>query len=268
MALPAPRSSGTALVTGASAGIGSEIARELAKRRFGVTLVARREDRLRELATELNQEHGVRAEVIGCDLGSADGRASMASELRQLELEVDVLVNNAGFGFAGEFINSDRDRQTAMVALNCEAVVDLTGRYTPAMVRRGAGAVINIASTAAFQPMPGSATYGASKAFVLSFSEAVHTELGGTGVSVTAVCPGPVRTEFTEAAGMEGADESLPELFWLSAADVASDAVKAAEAGRRSVINGKINFAGSLLGRYTPRTISLPISKRFWGRAE
>jgi short-subunit dehydrogenase len=132
------------------------------------------------------------------------------------------------------------------------------------MSARGAGTIINIASTAAFQPLPGSATYAATKAFVLSLSEALHEELRGSGVTVTAVCPGPVRTEFAEVAGIGGAEASTPDMFWMSAADLAADAVGAAERGKRAVVPGALNMAGSILGRYSPRTVALPITRRIW----
>ena len=264
MALPPPREEATALVTGASSGIGAAIARELARRGHGVTLVARREERLLELSSELAAEHGVRAGVITADLAGREGRDRLAAELDRLELEVDVLINNAGFGLHGDFLDGERERQLSMVALNCEAVVDLTSRYGRGMSARGSGTIINIASTAAFQPLPGSATYAASKAFVLSFSEALHEELRGSGVTVTAVCPGPVRTEFAEVAGIGGAEDSTPELFWMSAADLAADAVEAAERGKRAVVPGAINMAGSILGRHSPRSVALPITRRIW----
>ena len=266
MALPGPRERGTAVVTGASSGIGAAIARELAGRGLGVTLVARREDRLLDLADELGAVHGVRAEAFATDLGERSGREELAVELERLGLEVDALVNNAGFGYAGDFVAAERERQVAMVALNCEAVVDLCARCLPGMVARGSGAIINVASTGAFQPMPKSATYGATKAFVLSFSEAIHSELGGTGVTVTAVCPGPVKTEFMDASQIGGAEEALPDIFWLSAEDVAADAVKAAAAGKRAIVNGRLNHAGTLLGRHAPRALSLPLTKRLWER--
>lgn len=268
MALPAPRDGGTALVTGASSGIGAEIARALAARGHGVTLTARREERLLELASELTDRHGVRAGVVAADIGEAEGRERLAADLQRLELEVDVLVNNAGFGHTGDFVDAERERQVAMVALNCEAVVDLTARFVPAMVANGAGAVVNIASTAAFQPLAGTATYAATKAFVLSFSEAVHSELKGTGVTVTAVCPGPVRTEFAEQAGIAGAEERTPGLIWMSAEDLAEQAVEAAEKGKRAVVPGILNHAGSLLGRHSPRRFSLPLSRRLWRQVE
>jgi short-subunit dehydrogenase len=268
MALPQPRQASTALITGASSGIGAAIAARLAERGYGLTLVARREDMLTDLATRLHDRHGVRVGVIACDLGDAAERDRLVEKVSGLGLDVEVLVNNAGFGHAGNFADADRERQVEMVRVNCETVVDLCGRYLPAMVGRQQGAVINIASTAAFQPMPGSATYAASKAFVLSFSEALHQEAKGSGVTVTAICPGPVRTEFTQAAGMEGAEEAAPSFIWMSAEDLAQQSVKAAEAGKRAVVPGRLNYAGSLLGRHVPRKFVLPVSQRIWSRAE
>jgi uncharacterized protein len=267
MALPEPSETSTALVTGASSGIGAAIATSLAKRGHALTLVARREDRLTELASELHEDYGVRAGVVACDLADPAERDRLATKVTELDLEVEVLVNNAGFGSAGDFVDADRERQVEMVRVNCETVVDLSGRYLPAMAQRGRGAVINVASMAAFQPLPKNATYAATKAFVLSFTEALHHELKGAGVTASAVCPGPVRTEFMDAAGMERT-ESTPDFIWTSAEDVAEEAVKAAEAGKRAVVPGRINYAGSLLGRYSPRKIVLPLSSRIWSRVE
>jgi len=267
VSLPRPGAGSTALVTGASSGIGAAIAESLARRGHGLTLVARREDRLTELATELHQRHGVRAGVVACDLTDADDRARLEARVDELGLDVDILVNNAGFGHAGDFADAERARQVEMVRVNCEAVIDLSGRYLPAMIGRGRGAMINIASTAAFQPMPKSATYAASKAFVLSFSEAVYQELKGSGVTVTAICPGPVRTEFVDAAGLSNT-ESAPGFIWMSAEDLAEDAVQAADAGKRAVVPGRLNHAGSIIGRHTPRKLSLPFTSRIWRRVE
>jgi short-subunit dehydrogenase len=137
------------------------------------------------------------------------------------------------------------------------------------MAARGrGGAVINIASTAAFQPLPRNATYGASKAFVLSHSEALHQELKGTGVTLTAICPGPVRTEFPDAAGIERAEEGTPGFVWMSADQLAAEAIKAADRGKRAVVPGRINYAGSLLGRFSPRKITLPVAERAWKQVE
>jgi short-subunit dehydrogenase len=243
------------------------MARELASRGHGVTLVARREERLRALAAELVSDHGVRAEVLRTDLGDAAARERLVNQIDGLGLEVEILVNNAGFGGAGNLAESDRERLVEMVQVNCEALLDLQARYLPAMVERGRGAVINVASTAAFQPIPGSATYAATKAFVLSLSEAVHEELRGTGVSLTAICPGPVRTEFTEVAGIRGAEDQVPGVFWMSSETVARSAVEAAEKGKRAIVPGLLNRAGALTGQHTPRTLVLPIARRIWRQA-
>ena len=253
-----------ALVTGASSGIGAEIARLLAEKGHGVTLVARREERLLELAGAIGAEHGVRAEVIAADLGDAAARERMAARVEELGRAVEILVNNAGFGGGGMLAGADAERLVEMAELNCVALLDLQARYTPAMVERGRGAVINVASTAAFQPMPGSATYAATKAFVLSLSEAAHSELGEHGITVTALCPGPVRTEFAQVAGLGDAEESLPGVFWTSVEAVARAAVDGAERGKRVVVPGLMNRAGALTGQHTPRVLALPLVKRIW----
>jgi short-subunit dehydrogenase len=267
MALPPPSEGSTAVVTGASSGIGAAIAEALARRGHGLTLVARREDRLTELASRLHDRHGVRAGAVSCDLATDDERDRLVAEVDRLGLEVEILVNNAGFGSSGDFIGADRERQVEMVKLNCETVVDLSGRFAPQMAQRGRGAIINVASMAAFQPLPGQTTYAATKAFVLSFTEALHQELKGDGVTVSAVCPGPVRTEFMDAAGISRADRT-PGIIWQSAEQVAEEAVKAAESGKRAVVPGRMQQAGSLLGRYSPRSIVLPLSRRIWSRVE
>jgi uncharacterized protein len=267
VALPPPSEGSTALVTGASSGIGAAIAESLARRGHGLTLVARREGRLTELGSRLHDDHGVRAGVIACDLADPAERDRLAAEIEKLGLDVEVLVNNAGFGSSGDFIGADRERQVEMVRVNCETVVDLSSRYAPEMARRGRGAIINVASMAAFQPLPGQTTYAASKAFVLNFTEALHHELKGAGVTVSAVCPGPVRTEFMDAAGIERADNT-PSFIWTTSEHVAEDAVKAAEAGKRAVVPGRMMNAGAVLGRYSPRKIVLPLSRRIWSRVE
>jgi uncharacterized protein len=265
MGLPEPSVSSTSLVTGASSGIGAAIASELASRGHSVTLVARREERLRSLATDLAADHGVEAEVIACDLGDEAERDRLATELRNRGRLVEVLVNNAGFGHQADFARSPHERMVEMVRINVEAVVDLTSRFLTGMVDRGRGSVINIASTAAFQPLPGSAVYAASKSFVLSFSEAIRTELRGSGVTVTAVCPGPVRTEFTEVAGFEeGVEDTTPSIVWMSAEDVARHAVDGAKHDRRVVVPGALNRASALAGQHSPRAVALPLINRFW----
>jgi uncharacterized protein len=267
VALPEPSASSTALITGSSAGIGDAIARELAERGHGVTLVARREERLRTLAAELSDRFGVRAEALAADLADQAAREGLARRISELGLDVEILVNNAGFGGGADFARTERERLVSMVEVNCLALLDLQATYLPPMVERGRGAIINIASTAAFQPLPGAATYGATKAFVLSLSEAVHEELKGTGVTLTAVCPGPVKTEFTQAAGFERAEEQVPGMLWMSAESVAKQAVDAAAGGKRAITPGLLNRAGALTGQHAPRMLALPIAKRVWRRA-
>jgi uncharacterized protein len=264
LGLPEPSVSSTALVTGASSGIGAAIARELAERGYSIALSARREERLQSLATELSSEHGVTAEAFAADLGDPAERDRLADELTSGGRSVEVLVNNAGFGHQADFAISPRERMVEMVRLNVEAVVDLTSRFLSPMVERGRGAVINIASTGSFQPLPGSAVYGASKAFVLSFSEAIRTELRGSGVTVTAVCPGPVKTEFTEVAGVGGVEERTPGAVWMSAEEIARHAVDGAKRDRRVVVPGVLNRAGALAGQHSPRAIALPLIGRVW----
>jgi short-subunit dehydrogenase len=264
MGLPEPSVSSTSVVTGASSGIGAAIAKELASRGHSLALVARREERLRTLATELTSAYGVAAEVIAADLGDPAERDRLADELRGRGRVVEVLVNNAGFGHQADFATSPRERMVEMVNINVETVVDLTSRFLTGMVDRGRGSVINIASTAAFQPLPGSAVYAASKAFVLSFSEALRTELRGSGVTVTAVCPGPVRTEFMDVAGFGGVEDRTPGAVWMTPDDLAKHAVDGAAHDRRVVVPGALNRATALAGQHSPRALALPLISRFW----
>ena len=264
MALPPVRPGATCLVTGASSGIGADIARELARRGRGVTLVARREERLHELAEELADDHDVRAETVGCDVTDEDGRARLHEELAGRGLEVEVLVNNAGFGSGGPFVELDGASEASMVRTNCEALVALTSDCLPDMVARARGAILNLGSLIAFQPVPFQATYGATKAFVLALTEALHEELRGTGVTVTALCPGPVRTEFGEAGGFGGADERIPAWMWLSPDAVARAGVEGLEKGQRVVVPGALNQAGALSGQHFPRGVLLPLLRRLW----
>ena len=267
MSLPAPQPTSTALVTGASSGIGAAIAHELAGRGHNVVVVARREERLRELASQLTGEHGVNAHVLTADLGDAAARDRLVADIDELGLDVEILINNAGYGDNGRLDRANRERVVEMVRLNCEALLDLQARYSPAMVERGRGAILNVASTAAFQPMPGTATYAATKAFVLSLSEATHTEIKGKGVTVTALCPGPVKTEFAEVAGIGGAEEQVPDLFWSSAEGVAKAAIDGLAGGKRVVVPGLLNRAGAIGGQHVPRALALPLVKRVWGQA-
>ncbi len=260
MALPPPAPDRTALVTGASSGIGVEIARELARRGQGVTLVARSGDRLRELADELTAT-GVRAEVLPTDLGDRVARADLPARVSAIGLEVGVLVNNAGLSTVGPVAAADPETEMHMLEVDVVAVVDLCTRFLPGMVERGSGAVLNVASTAAFQPLPGQAGYGGSKAFVLSYTRALGGELRGTGVSATTLCPGPVDTGFGEAAGFskDEADDALPKFMWETPAAVAKTAVDAVASGRPVAIPGVANRAGAAFAHLAPKQLLVPI---------
>jgi hypothetical protein len=264
VSLPAPSESTTALVTGASSGIGAEIARLLAEKGHGVTLVARREERLAELARELESRLNVRAEAIACDLSDQGARERLVAAVADRGLEPSILVNNAGFGSAGRFHELAIDGEMRMVHTNVAAVVHLCGEYVPRMVARGEGAVLNVASTAAFQPLPRQSTYSASKAFVLSFTEALSSDLTGTGVTATALCPGPVKTEFTDQHAGFDAAASTPDFVWMTAEDCARAAVRGLERGKRVVVPGVANRIGTVAGQHAPRSVLLAAARRFY----
>ena len=263
MGLPSPAADRTCLVTGASSGIGAEIARELARRGHGLVLVARREDLLRELASELSDAHGMRTETLAVDLLDADARQAIPGRVADLGLEVDVLVNNAGFGTVGTVAKGDAQRDVTLVRLNVETVVSLCSVYVPQMAERRRGAILNVASTAAFQPLPGQAAYAASKAFVLTYSQALHAELAGTGVAVTALCPGPVDTAFSDSAEISEAEtRTMPKFFWVSPQSVAKAAVDGLAKGRGVVVPGVPNRLTAVAAQHTPRSILLPMVSR------
>ncbi len=264
MPLPVPTPDTTALITGASSGIGVDLARQLAARGHGVTLVARREDRLKDLAAKLRVEYGIRAEALGCDLLDPAARDALPARVEELGLTVSVLVNNAGFGTAGAFIRLDPQRETEMVRLNCEAVVALTAAYAPQMAARDRGAILVVASSAGVQPIPRQATYAASKAFALSFAEALHVELRPKGVSVTALCPGPVKTEFATVADMEAAFANAPGFSVVSAEECARQAIDGLDNNKRVVTPGLAIRAVGIAGRYTPHSVLLPLMKRMY----
>ncbi|MCH9767355.1 MAG: SDR family oxidoreductase [Actinomycetia bacterium] len=266
MALPEPSPESTCLITGASSGIGVEIARALAKRGQNLVLLARRVDRLESLASELTDEFGVRVEVLGCDVSDPSARAEVPDRVAEFGLTVELLVNNAGYGTAGKFVELDPEREVGMVRVNVEAVTALCGTFVPPMVDRGRGAVLNVASTIAFQPIPGQAGYAATKAYVLSFTQALHTELHGTGVTATALCPGPVKTEFMDEPGMEESASALPKPMWLDPAEVAEAGVRGVESGDGIVVPGVANVVTRLIGRHTPRWLLLNTIRRLTGQ--
>ena len=263
MSLPKPSSTTAALITGASAGIGAAISRELARRGHTVILVARRKDKLDELAEELSAEFGVRAEAIGCDLGKAASRQRLPARIESLGLEVSVLINNAGFATGGPFHEADPARELEQVRVLVEAPVALTSAFLPGMVKRGRGAILNVASTAGMQPLPYSAGYSAAKAYVLSFTEAIHQEVAGAGVTVTALAPGPVSTEFWDVAGWQvgsgqSFEKAVPRPAWVTADAAASAGIKGLEAGRRVVVPGLPIRAAMLASQYLPHAVKLP----------
>ena len=264
MPLPPPNPDRTCLVTGASSGIGSDFAHQLAAQGRGVTLVARREEKLRALADELADSHGVRAEVIAADLTDETSRAAIATRLDELGLAVDVLINNAGLSTMGPVHKANVTAELSMVRTDVEAVVDLCTRFVSGMVERHAGGVLNVASTAAFQPLPGQAGYSASKAFVLAYSRALRAELSGTGVGVTVLCPGPVETGFAEAAGItnEEASNAMPSFMWVPSSQVAREALSGLEKGRAVVIPGAANRLTAVGGYLTPRALLMPLLAR------
>jgi short-subunit dehydrogenase len=231
----------TALVTGASAGIGQAFAELLAQKGYALVLTARRQDRLDQLARKLRDAHGATTHVIVADLGEPDASARIADALRAQGLEIDVLVNNAGYGVPGSYVNVPWSEHQRFMQIMMIAVCDLTYRLLPAMLERGWGRVINIASVAGMVPAPaGHTLYGASKAFVIRFSEALAAENGPKGVNVTAVCPGFTYSEFHDVTGTRQQMKSVPAMIWLHANDVAREGYDAVMRGDSVVVNGRI----------------------------
>ncbi len=243
----------TVLVTGASRGIGLELAKLFAADGHDLVLVARSADAMEALAAELRQAHGVAVRVEPADLGDPASRAQLVARLA--DVSVDVLVNNAGFGSNGAFHELDVDAEMSQVALNVGALTELCGRFLPGMVARGRGRVLNIASTAGFQAGPYMAVYYATKAYVISFTEAIAFELKGTGVSATAHCPGATHTGFALQAGTEK-NKLFTAGSVASAEDVARHAYTAMWAGKPLAIHGVSNWVGAFMTRFGPRSVS------------
>jgi short-subunit dehydrogenase len=258
--LPAASGNGTVLVTGASSGIGEEIAKEFTRRGRHVVLVARRADRLQALAATLGSAAG----VLAADLSKPEDRAALPARVAELGLVVDVLVNNAGLSTSGPIAASDPAAELNLIEVDVAAVVDLCSRFVPGMVARGRGAVLNVSSLGAFGPVPGQAAYGAAKAFVLSYTQSLGQELNGTGVVASALCPGPVKTGFGETAGIsdEDAEAALPKAMWVSAADVAVTAVDGLASGKSVIVPGALNKVGAAAYKILPRRLLLPILAR------
>jgi len=237
--------------------------RGLAGRGHQVVLVARSADRLEELAEEVRRDGGT-AYVAPADLSDRTARAGLLDRVSALGLEVDVLVNNAGYSTLGRVAKADPEEEMAMVEVDVVAVVDLCTRFLPGMVARGRGGVLNVASTAAFQPLPGQASYGAGKSFVLAYSQSLAGELKGTGVTATCLCPGPVDTGFGERAGFaEGDfDNALPAIMWVSPTDVARCGVEALGKGRLYAIPGLANRLAARFSRAAPNWLMVEMVRR------
>jgi short-subunit dehydrogenase len=258
--IPPATEDGAAVVTGASSGIGEQIARELARRGYRLVLVARRADRLREVAESL----GGRAHIVQVDLSKPAERATLPDQVAALGLVAEILVNNAGLGTLGPISAADPGAELGVIEVDVAAVVDLCCRFVPGMVSRGRGAVLNVGSTGAFGPIPGQASYGASKAFVLSYTQAMREELRGTGVTAAALCPGPVRTGFGPAMGIpdEEAEKSLPKFLWKEADEVATVAIDGLDRGKGVIIPGTSNRISAVLNHHLPRRLILPMVAR------
>ncbi len=261
--LPRPDLQPVCLITGASAGIGAALARVFAQHGHALVLTAPREVQLAALADEIAATGHARPQVIAADLGLPDGPARLADALRAAGLEPSIVVNNAGFGLLGEAADIDRAQQLAMIDLNIRALTDLSLRWLESITRHRGG-ILNVASIAGFLPGPGMAVYHASKAYVVSFTEAMHEELKGDGVRVCALCPGPVDTEFNARAGMR--DDYFPSFLNRTAERVARDGYQGLMDGHRVVVPGKPNRIATLLPRLLPRGLMLAMAnwRRKW----
>jgi hypothetical protein len=253
----------TALVTGASSGIGLEFARVLARDGHDLILVARSEGALHALAAELARAHGARAAVVPADLVEPGAAEEVAAAVAARDLTVDVLVNNAGVGLLGDFAASDRDRQLAMLQLNVGSLTDLTHRFLGGMLARGRGRIVNLASTAAFQPGPLMAVYYATKAYVLQFSLGLAEEVADRGVTVTALCPGPTATGFQRNSSFGDRSAWVRSLPVPDAAAVAEAGWRGAKRGRRIVIPGAMNKLTAQGTRFVPRRAAAMVALRF-----
>ena len=237
-----------ALVTGASAGLGVEFARQLSKRGHRLVLVARRKERLEKLAKELGN-----ARAVAIDLSKANAAAKLIADLEEKGEVVDLLVNNAGFGLIGRFAELDAKRERQMIDLNVGTLADLCRGVAPGMIERKSGGIINVASTAAFQPGPKMAVYFATKAFVLSFTEALHEELRPSGIKVSCLCPGPTHTEFGEVAGFGG--NGMFDHVAMGPVEVVEKGLAGLDKNRAVVVPGWMNKVTAASNRFAPRSV-------------
>ncbi|OKH25592.1 oxidoreductase [Hydrococcus rivularis NIES-593] len=257
----------TALITGASSGIGAAFARELAARKTDVVLVARSEEKLAQLAKQLQEQFQVRSEVIVQDLTAPGATQSVADAISEKGLTIDLLINNAGFGDYGAFVDTDLQRQVEMIQLNITTLVELTYRFLPGMKQRGSGGVINVSSIAGFQPLPYLSVYAATKAFVLNFSEALWAENQGTGVRILALCPGATESEFFKVAKFPSSFAGKNGNRYTPAEEVVRDALKALEQNQSHIVTGGVgNKLMVNLSRFFPRDwLVSAVEKQFRG---
>jgi short-subunit dehydrogenase len=251
------------LVTGASAGIGEAFAEVFAANGFDLVVVARREDRLRALAASLEQRHGGRVHVLVSDLARPDAAAHVCDQLTAERISIDALVNNAGFAVPGSFVQSDWSRHAEFLQVMLVAVVELTHRLLPAMIDRGYGRVINVASLAGLLPgVAGHTLYAATKSFLIRFSESLSTETAPHGVHVTAVCPGFTFTEFHDVSGTRHIVSRMPSFMWMDAHTVARQGYGAVMAGRPMCVPGRVNTAIATLARLLPQRVVYAMNRR------
>jgi len=252
----------TALITGASTGIGYALSRCFAAGRHNLVLVARQEQRLKQVAEELQRDFGVAAKVLVADLSRPEAPQMICDAVRKESLQVEYLVNNAGIGLGGKFAETDLMVELGMMQLNMTALVHLTKLFLPDMLARRSGRIMNVASTAAFQPGPLMAVYYATKSFVLSFSEAIANELASTGVTVTALCPGPTESEFQKRAHIENTRLIKGKLMgWMTSEAVAKIGYEGFMSGKRIVIPGLLNKIGVHSTRVSPRAVTAQVAR-------
>jgi uncharacterized protein len=261
--VPAPVLRRTALVTGSSSGIGAAFAEIFAAEGFDLVIVARREARLHELAASIEQRHGVRVHVVVCDLSDSGAAERLCVGLAERGIAIDALVNNAGFGVPGRYLESEWARHAAALQVMAVGLAELTHRILPGMIDRGYGRVINVASLAALVPAPaGHTLYAASKAFVVKFSEALANEVRPAGVHVIALCPGFTFSEFHDVTGTRAKVRELPRWLWMDALSVAREGFDAVMAGAPIHVTGRVNRSIAFLARHLPQWLVVALGRR------
>lgn len=262
MALPLPSMDARALVTGASQGIGQALARELAKLGHNLILVARRGDVLEKLADELRRKHSIIAEVYPCDLADTKQLHQLIDDIS--EKEINIIINSAGIASFGPFINQDWDYESKQFALNATAVFELTHAVLPGMIKRGSGAICNVGSAAGNIPIPNNATYVLTKAGINAFTEALHYELKGTGVTCTLLAPGPVREAVVEESERSIVDKAVPDFLWTTYESCAAETIEAMATGQRRVVPGPLSKAMNVISTVAPTAVLSPVMGWFY----